>query len=161
MANSALATYLNNHMAGSVIALELLAQLRTEADAAAAPVLATLNADITAERQELEALMAELGITQSRPQQVSAWLTEKLSEIKLRLDDPQGKALWRLEALEALALGLAGQLALWHSLEFAAKTAPELGGRNYAPLIRRVEDQHDVVEDLRRNAAKEAFGRRA
>jgi hypothetical protein len=161
VANSALATYLNNHLAGSVIALELLEQLMTEAGAVEVPVLATLNADITAARQELEALMAELGITQSRPQQASAWLTEKLSELKLRLDDPHGEALWRLEALEALALGLAGQLALWHSLESAAETASELGGRTYAQLIRRVEEQYDVVENLRRNAAREAFGRRA
>src|SRR5262245_756098 len=117
MANRALATYLNNHLAGSVMALKLLEQLKDEgAGANEGPVLDSLHAEISADRQTLEALMAELDITTSLPQQASAWLTEKLSEVKLRLDDPEGKDLRRLESFEALALGITGKKSLWHSL---------------------------------------------
>jgi hypothetical protein len=102
--------------------------------------------------------MEELDITTSLPQQASAWLTEKLSEVKLRLDDPEGKALRRLESLEALALGITGKEALWHSLAVAAETAPELARPDYAQLIKRAQQQVDVVEGLRLEAAREALG---
>src|SRR6476619_1448768 len=99
MANRSLAIYLNNHLAGSVMALELLDQLKQEgAGTNEGPVLDRLHTEISADRQTLEALMAEQGITMNLPQQASAWLTEKLSEVKLRLDDPSGKELRRLES---------------------------------------------------------------
>jgi hypothetical protein len=159
--NRSLATYLNNHLAGAVMALELLEQLKEEgAGSKEGPALATLKAEISADRQTLEDLMADLGITTSLPQQASAWLTEKLSEVKLRLDDPEGKALRRLESLEALALGITGKEALWHSLAAAAETAPELARRDYPRLIWRAEQQVEVVEGLRREAAREALGSR-
>jgi hypothetical protein len=155
-----LATYLNNHLAGSVMALELLEQLsEVRAGTAEAPVLIRLHGEISADRQTLEALMAELGITTNLPQQASAWLTEKLSELKLRLDDPSGQALWRLESLEALALGINGKKALWNALMVAAEAVPELGGRDYTQLIERADQQFDVVEGLRIEAARDAFGR--
>ena len=89
MANDSIATYLNDHLAGSVVALELLDQLEEErAGTSEASILADVHSDIVADRQELEALMAQLEITASQPRQATAWLTEKLSELKLRLDDP-------------------------------------------------------------------------
>ena len=143
------------------MALELLEHLKEEgAGAKEGPVLDTLYAEINADRQTLEALLAELEITTSVSQQASAWLTEKLSEIKLRLDDPEGTALRRLESLEALALGITGKEALWHSLAVAAETAPELARRDYANLISRAKHQFEVVEGLRREAAREALGSR-
>jgi hypothetical protein len=157
--NRSLATYLNNHVAGSVIALELLEQLKAEGDdAEEGATLGRLHAEISAERQTLEALMAELDITTSLPQQASAWLTEKMSEVKLRLDDPSGRALRRLESLEALSLGITGKTALWHSLAVAAETAPELARLDYAQLIKQSQQQFDVVEHLRLEAAREALG---
>lgn len=159
MANRSLATYLNNHVAGSVLALELLQQLKEQdAGTREGALLDTVHAEICADRQTLEDLLVALGIATSVPQQASAWLTEKLSEIKLRLDDPSGQALWRLESLEALSLGITGKTALWHSLAAVAETSPVLAGRDYASLIRRSQQQFDVVEDLRRQAAREALG---
>lgn len=159
MANRSLATYLNNHLAGSVMALELLERLKQEgASSKEALGLATLYAEISADRQTLEDLMAELGITTSLPRQASAWLTEKLSEVKLRLDDPAGTALRRLESLEALSLGITGKQALWHALTIAAETEPVLARRDYAELIRRGDQQFSLAEGLRRQAAREALG---
>ena len=162
MANESLATYLNAHLAGSVVALELLKHLEAErAGTAEEPILGKLRADIVADRQELEELMAQLRIAVSGPLQATAWLAEKLSELKLRLDDPGRGALLRLEALEAVSLGIAGKQALWHTLAAAAADAPELGGLDYAHLVRRAAEQHDVVETLRLHAAKEALGTRS
>jgi hypothetical protein len=159
MASRSLGTYLNNHLAGSVGALELLQQLKDEdAGTKDGAVLAALYAEISAERQALEDLMAQLGITTSATRQASAWLTEKLTEVKLRLDDPDGQALRRFEALEALSLGITGKTALWNALAIASATAPELGRRDYARLIAQSERQFALVEGLRREAAGEALG---
>jgi hypothetical protein len=162
MANESLATYLNDHLAGSVLALELLDSLTEErTKTAEAQILADVRADIMADRQQLEAFMAQLGIAVSRPRQATAWLTEKLSELKLRLDDPGHGALRRLEALEAVSLGIVGKQALWHALAAAAADVPPLGGLDYAHLVRRATEQRRVVETLRLHAAREALGTRS
>lgn len=159
MANDALTTYLNDHLAGSVIALELLEHLETErAGTPEAPVLATLRADILADRDDLERLMRRLDIDASKPRQATAWLTEKLGELKLRLDDPAHGALRRLEALETISLGIEGKRALALALAAAAETAPELADFDADRVVRRAEEQRGVVEPLRLQAAREAFG---
>ena len=157
MPNESLTTYLNDHLAGSVVALELLDHLAEDgARTAEAATLADVQADIAADRQELEAFMARLGIAVSGPRKASGWLVEKLSQIKLHLDDAGDGALRRLEALETLSLGIAGKQGLWHALAAAAE-APELNGLDYARLGRRAETQRGVVERLRLHAAKDAL----
>src|SRR5918998_136087 len=162
MANQSLATYLNDHLAGSVVALELLDHLEKDgAGTAETSLLAGVHADIAADRQELEAFMAQLGITVSAPRKATGWLVEKLSEIKLHLDDTGDGALRRLEALETISLGIAGKQALWDALAAAVGDAPELNGLDYARLGQRAETQRAVMESLRLHAAKKAFGTRS
>jgi len=162
MANESLTTYLNDHLAGSVVALELLDHLEEDgAGTAEASILADVHADIEADRQELEAFMAQLGIAVSEPRKATGWLLEKLSELKLRLDDAGDGALRRLEALETVSLGIAGKEALWHALAAAAESATDLGQLDYTRLGRRAETQREAVESLRLRAAQEAFGSRS
>ena len=63
-------------------------------------------------------------VAESRTRKATAWLTEKVTELKLRLDDPAGGALRLLEALEAVSLGIEGKRALWRALAAAAEDAP-------------------------------------
>ena len=162
MANESLATDLNDHLAGSVVALELLDHLEEDgAGTAEASTLAGVHADIEADRQELEAFMAQRGITVSVPRKAAGWLVEKLSELKLHLDDAGDGALRRLEALETLSLGIAGKAALWDALAAAAEAAPELRELDYARLGQRAASQRAAVEELRLRAAQEAFGARS
>ncbi|MCD6072567.1 MAG: hypothetical protein K0S42_3083, partial [Microvirga sp.] len=106
MANDALATYLNDHLAGAVAALELLEHIETQQSGTPdAAILASVRADIEEDRALLEQLMGGMAIPESKPRQVTAWLTEKVGEVKLRLDDPGHGALQRLEALESISLG--------------------------------------------------------
>jgi hypothetical protein len=162
MTNEALATYLNDHLAGSVVALQLLDHLQTDQVATAeASLLAGVQADIAADRQELEAVMAQLGITVSAPRKATGWLVEKLSEVKLHLDDAGDGALRRLEALETLSLGIAGKAALWQALAAAADQVPQLRALDYPRLGQRAAAQRDVVESLRLRAAREAFAPRS
>jgi hypothetical protein len=159
MLHDAIATYLNDHLAGSVVALELLDDLvANPAGSADVATLAGLRTDITADRAVLETLLAQLGICASAPRQVTAWLTEKLSALKLRLDDPGHGALQRSEALEAIALGILGKRALWQAFATLAEDEPDLRRLDYDWLVQRATDQHTVVETLRLEATKEALG---
>lgn len=158
MANEHLASYLNDHLAGAVAALDLLARLEAaQAGTAMAGALAELRADIAADRQKLEALMARLNIDESRSRKAMAWLAERATHLKLRLDDSSDGALGRLEALDALAIGIEGKRALWHALAAAASAEPELGDVDYAQLTERADEQRRRVEELRLDAARTAL----
>ena len=120
-----------------------------------------VHADIAADRQQLEAFIAQLGIAVSAPRNATDWLVEKLSELKLHLDDAGDGALRRLEALETLSLGIAGKAALWQALAAVADQVPELSALDYPRLSERAAAQHAVVECLCLRAAQEAFGSRS
>jgi hypothetical protein len=159
MAEPYLATYLNDHLAGSEGALELLEHLeRAHAGTPLAHFAAELWADIVADRRELEALMTRLQVAVSRPRKAAAWLSEKVTELKLRLDDPPGGALRQLEVLEAVSLGIEGKRLLWRSLGVAAEGTPDLGGTDYGRRERRAEEQRRCVETVRLGAARAALG---
>jgi hypothetical protein len=158
MANDALATYLNDHLAGSVAGLEVLDHLAAEhSGTATAHTLAAVRDDIQADQQTLETLLTTLQIAPSAPRRAAAWLTTKVGELKLRLDDPAGGALHLLEGLEALSLGIEGKRALWEALAAVSDDVPELRGPDYGELGRRAAAQRRQVETLRLAAAREAF----
>ena len=156
MVNDNLAIYLNDHLAGSVVAIELLERLEA-AGTYMAPTLAQVRADIEADRAELRELMRRLQIAESRPRKVTGWIAEKFSQIKLRLDDPAAGPLRLLESLELVALGIDGKLALWRALSAAAEVDPALRIVDYERLARRAQDQRQRVEVLRLEAAKAAL----
>ena len=160
MGNEYLATYLNDHLAGSVAAIELLEHLEAAyADTTIARFFTELREEIAADRRELEGLMGRLHVAESRPRKVSAWLTEKFTELKLRLDDSARGPLRLLESLEVVGLGIHGKLALWRALgATAAEVSPGLQGLiDYEPLAQRAEEQRRRVEVVRLEAAKAAF----
>jgi hypothetical protein len=158
MDNPQLATYLNDHLAGSEAAFELLDLLEKEHAGTQIAILASgLREDIAADRRELEALMSRLGIAQGGMKQAAAWLSEKAARLKLRIDDPKGGGLRLLEIFEALSLGIEGKRLLWRSLKTAAVYNPELQGTDYQTLEHRAEDQRLGVEPFRMGAAKGTF----
>ena len=158
MADEHIAIYLNDHLAGSEVALELLEFIKAEQSGTSMEsFIAELRADITADRQELEVLMVRLNVSQSRTRKATAWIGEKVTELKLHLDDPTGGPLRLLEALEALALGIHGKWSLWQALAAAAEDAPALQLVDYERLAKRAEEQRGRVETARLAAAKEAL----
>ena len=155
MENEHLATYLNDHLAGSVVAVELMEHLEaTFADSPVAAFVAELRADIEADRSELESIMARLDIAESRTRKASAWIAEKFTELKLRLDDPSGGELRLFESYEALSLGIEGKRSLWRALSAAAEISVTLRLVDYERLIQRAEDQRSRVEAKRLELAK-------
>ena len=157
MSQEYLEIYLNDHLAGSVAALELLEHLELAfRDTGVGRFAAELRVDVEQDREELEALMLELGIAESSSRKVTAWLTERVTELKLRWDDGEG-ALRLLEAFEALSVGIEGKRLLWLALEFAAEEAPALQLPNYDKLIQRAKEQRARAEVMRLKAARVAL----
>lgn len=158
MANEQITIYLNDHLAGSVVALELLEKLGTlYAGMPLGLLLAELRDDISADRNKLEEIMNRLQITQSRTRKLTAWLAEKATELKLRLDDSSDGALYLLETFEVLSLGIEGKKGMWMALAAAAENAEELRTIDYSHLVQRAEQQRQKVEDVRLEAAKKAL----
>jgi hypothetical protein len=147
---------LNDHLAGSVIAVEILEHLLTEASDSM-PELHALKADIEEDRHQLKMLMDRLGITESRVRKVTSWIAEQLAEVKFAADDESRGQLQRLERLEALGIGIDGKFALWRALDAAAELAPALREVDYEHLAQRAQQQRSRVEVLRVQAARLAL----
>jgi hypothetical protein len=156
MSKEHLSTYLNDHLAGAVMALEVIDQLATEAPDLKSILLET-KSDIEADREQLIALMKKLDIAESRVRKAGAWFAEQIAEAKFEMDDHAGGLLGRLERLEALALGIEGKRGLWRALEAASATEATLGGLDYPQLIQRAKDQRERMESLRIQTARAAL----
>jgi hypothetical protein len=158
MSEAHLAVYLHDHRAGAAAAIELLDHLeQAHADTPIGPFAAALRSEVAADIRELEELMGRAGIGPSLARNAGAWLTTKLAELKLRIDDPADGALRLLESLETLALGIDGKRALWNALAAASHQAPALRGVDYVRLAQRAEVQRGLVEVQRLSAAQAAL----
>lgn len=155
MSKEHLATYLNDHLAGSNIALEILDHLAKERPDLTP--LAALRTEIDEDREELKGLMARLSITESRIRQAGTWIAEQVAEAKIEADDDAKGPLRLLERLEALAIGIDGKLALWRALNASARSSNELSSMDYERLVERALKQRAVVEALRLHAASLAL----
>jgi hypothetical protein len=157
MASTALTTYLNDHLAGSVAALELLGHLLERDPGSGRDELARIRAEIEEDQQTLQRILRNLGGKESPIRKAAAWLTERLGQVKLRLDDTGSGELRVLEALEAVELGIQGKLMLWRALEAVSGSIPSLGGTDLQQLQQRAERQARRVEELRLRAVRVAL----
>lgn len=154
-----LTTYLNDHLAGSVAALEMLDHLIEHTRGPQWDSSLTRLRRAVAEDQEiLRGLLKQLGGSESPVRKAAAWLGEKIGEVKLRLDDAGDGELRTLEALEALCLGIQGKLALWRALSTTAGVV-ELQALDYVELGRRGAEQFAQADALRLEVASSALRR--
>ena len=105
----------------------------------------------------LQNLLQNLDVDGGILRNTTAFVGEKFARIKLLIEDPSGGQLAQLEKLEALALGIEGKRALWHSLIAIAEEIPALTRADLARLDQRADDQHQRVESRRIKTAREAF----
>lgn len=158
MSREHLSVYLNDHFAGAQFGLELVALLRGMDDST---FWSEMEKEITADRDALERLIALIGSQPSTVRRAGAWVSEKLTEVKLRVDDRSDGSLRRLELIEALAIGIHGKQALWSALHAASERTTDLARLDYPRLIARAEAQRTAVEGRRLHAARAALGMEA
>jgi hypothetical protein len=153
--SDALATYLHDHFAGSNFAVELLEFLRDQhAGQRLGDAAAGMLGEIEEDRSILQGIIGRVGNGVPMMKEASAWIGEKLSELKLR----QG-AFGTFEAMEALALGILGKVALWRALATLADTDSRLSGVDFNQLAARAEGQHSRAEERRLICVRTAFAK--
>ncbi len=153
-----LGTYLNDHVAGSVLALELLDHLIDLPQAPDRKLLTQLRIEIQEDQDVLRQLLRSVGAKESTARKAAAWLTEKLGRAKLRIDESGSGELRMLEGLETLALGIQGKLALWRSLATLEDAVPPLKTLDLARLQSRALEQFERVDRLRLDAVRRILG---
>ncbi|MDB5326542.1 MAG: hypothetical protein JWM57_2111 [Phycisphaerales bacterium] len=153
-----LETYLDDHLAGAVAGVALLDDLlQMNRGSELAEVIDGLRLKVSDDRKVLEQLIANLGFRQSRVRSTSAWLAEKLTRLKARIDDRAGGTFQLMEMIEAMSLGVEGKRMLWVALSAVAEISPTLNAVDYGRLIKRAQDQRQVLETLRLSLATKAF----
>jgi hypothetical protein len=146
-------SYLNDHLAGSVSALELIEHWAHLHDGKPLGVFfSQIDTEIRADQNVLRDLMRRIGVEESSLRQAGAWATEKLGRVRLMIAGAEQGSLGLVLTLEGLIMGIVGKKLLWRSL--AAANLAELNGYNFRELERRAEQQIDRIEAERIRAAQ-------
>jgi hypothetical protein len=154
-----LGIYLNDHLAGSTVGLELVKRAAgSNKEGELGDFLATLAQEIDEDRESLRAIMKRLEYGEDIPKKLTAWTAEKLGRLKPNGQLTGYSPLSRVVELEGLALGITGKLALWKALHALASGEPRLDAAELDRLRERAERQRDGVERHRVRAAADAFG---
>jgi hypothetical protein len=153
-----LSIYLNDHLAGSTVGVELAKRAAKQNQGTGyGDLLTKVAAEIEEDREALQRLMDTLDVKRDHPKVMAGWVAEKLGRLK-----PNGQILGysplsRLVELETLALGITGKLSLWEALTEVAGEDARIDLEELKLLSERAEAQRKQVWELRQRAAREAF----
>jgi hypothetical protein len=156
MSKKLLSIYLNDHLAGATVGLELARRARGANEGTPlGEMLAGLEREIDEDRDSLKALMSKLGVREDPLKVAAGWAAEKAGRLKLNGQLTGYSPLSRLVELEGLYVGVTGKLSLWKNLE--ATHGERIGGIDIAALSKRAESQRRRLATARRKAAEEAI----
>ena len=111
---SRLAIYLNDHLAGATVGLELARRSAgSNRGSPYGPFLDKLAGEIHEDRESLLEIMRSLQVGVDQVKVSAGWAAEKLGRLKLNGQLLGYSPLSRLVELEALTLGVTGKLGLW------------------------------------------------
>jgi hypothetical protein len=149
-------SYLNDHLAGSVSALELIAHwVDVQKGKPLGTFFAETEREIKADQDKLRDVMRSLEIEESKVRKAGAWAAEKLGRARLIIAGDESGRLGLVLTLEGLIVGVAAKKLLWRAL--AATNLPQLNGYDFEELQRRAEQQIERIEAERVRAVLEAF----
>jgi hypothetical protein len=149
-------SYLNDHLAGSVSALELIAHwVDVQKGKPLAAFFAETEREIKADQDKLRDVMRSLGVEESKVRKAGAWAAEKLGRARLIIAGEESGRLGLVLTLEGLIVGVTGKKLLWRAL--AATNLLQLNGYDFEELQRRAEQQIERIEAERMRAVPEAF----
>jgi len=149
-------SYLNDHLAGSISALELIAHW---ADVHKGEPLGSFfvetEREIKADQETLRDVMRTLGIEESKVRQAGAWVAEKVGRARLMIAGDEQGSLGLVLTLEGLIMGVTGKKLMWRAL--AAAKLPRLKSYNFEEPQRRAQQQIERLEAERIRAVSQAF----
>jgi hypothetical protein len=153
-----LTDYLNDHLAGSIAALELLDRMVEACEGKPLErFLRELREDIQEDQEKLQELLDKLGAGESAVRKAGAWIAEKLTRPRIDLGEGSKEEVGVFLALEALVLGITGKRSLWRALHAASRTVPALARLDYVGLEKRAIDQCEQIEARRLEIARLVF----
>jgi predicted DNA-binding ribbon-helix-helix protein len=150
--------YLNDHLAGATLGVELARRaLRENAGSELGTFLEELLRELAEDRQTLIDLMASLRVPRSRTKTGGAWALEKIGRLKLNGELVRYSPLSRLLELEGLAAGIDAKRGLWLALREIADRDAWLGAARLEELAERARGQRERLEPHRLAAARAAL----
>jgi hypothetical protein len=153
-----LESYLNDHLAGSVSALELLDHwAHLHKGKSLGLFFSELHAEIRADQSTLRDVMRTFGIEESNVRKAGAWVAEKAGRARLMIAGDEPGSLGLVLTLEGLIMGVTAKKLMWRAL--AQAKLPEVNGCNFKQLQQRAEQQIERIEGERIRAAQHAFAR--
>ena len=156
MENNEIITYVNDHLAGAVAALELLDHLiERYSGRPLAQFFLDLRREIKSDQELLRTLLDAAAQNESTFRKMAAWITEKFARAKFKIAGEKIGGLGLVQALEMLALGIRGKELLWRAL--ATSNWPPSRNVDLAKLEQRAVEQQHWVEEKRLEAARAAF----
>jgi hypothetical protein len=149
-------SYLNDHLAGSISALELIAHwVEVHKGEPLGSFFVETEREIKADQDTLREVMRNLGVEESKMRQAGAWAAEKVGRARLIIAGDERGSLGLVLTLEGLIMGVTGKKLMWRAL--VASKLPQLNGYNFEELQRRAEQQVERIEAERMTAVRQAF----
>lgn len=149
-------SYLNDHLAGSVSALELIAHwVKVHKGEPLGRFFVETEREIKADQDTLRDVMRTLGAEESKMRQAGAWAAEKVGRVRLMMAGDEQGSLGLVLTLEGLIMGVTGKKLLWRAL--AAAKLPPFNIYNFEQLQGRAEKQIERIEAERIRAVSQAF----
>jgi hypothetical protein len=153
---SNLASYLNDHLAGSVSALELIDHwAEAHKGEPLGSFFVATGTEIKADQETLRGIMRTLAVEESKVRKAGAWAAEKLGRARLIIAGNDPGSLGLVLTLEGLIMGVTGKKLMWASL--AAAKLPPLNTDNFEQLQHCAEQQIERLEAERISAVRQAF----
>ena len=153
-----LSIYLNDHLAGATVGVELSKRAASSNEGTEyGAFLAELSHDIAEDRASLERLMERFGIAKDRVKTTAAWAGEKFGRLKPNAHLTSYSPLSRVVELEALRLGVNGKLGMWQSLIAVQDEDERLDPEELGVLAERAEAQLRGLEEHRLRAVAETL----
>jgi predicted DNA-binding ribbon-helix-helix protein len=151
--------YLNDHLTGATLGVELAKRARSENQGTElGSFLDELCSEIVEDRRALISLMRGLGIAPSRAKIAAGWIAEKLGRLKLNGEVKEYSPLSRVLELEGLRSGIDAKREMWLALQEISDRDVRLQSAPLDDLIARARSQSERLDPHRRAAARTAFG---
>ena len=153
-----LSVYLNDHLAGSTVGVELAR--RASKENTGTPLgdwLQGLSRELDEDRAILVRLMDRLGVRRNHVEVAAAWTAEKVGRLKLNGQLTGYSPLSPLVELEALHLGITGNVDLWKALRHSVAERLRDIDIDVDERVRRAEGQAQELERHRLDVAAKAL----
>jgi hypothetical protein len=149
-------SYLNDHLAGSISALELIAHwAEAHKGERLSSFFVEIENEIKADQETLRDVMRAVGIEESKVRQAGAWAAEKVGRARLIIAGDEPGSLGLVLTLEGLIMGVTGKKLMWGVL--AAAKLRRLDSYDFNHLQRRAEQQVERIEAERVSTVRQAF----